>query len=179
MRRRACRTRAECVEQWGGPLTSNTVMILLWMTRLVHTSTWRRLEPGCAVPCRRADRVWMWLDCLETHSKSKSESESASSLSHSTGFRQFSFYCDTAVSCLTNDTLTTSSPDCYDYWCQASPTVRRCCSAPAASHYLRLLGDILSCILCYRLLFPVYPLVLPLDTVLSHNYHILPSFDHL
>jgi len=36
-------------------------------------------------------------------------------------------HCDTAESCLTNDTLTTlsSSSDCYDDWCRPSPTVRR------------------------------------------------------
>jgi len=35
--------------------------------------------------------------------------------------------CDTAESCLTNDTLTTfsSSSDCYDDWRRPSPTVRR------------------------------------------------------
>jgi len=43
---------------------------------------------------------------------------------------------DTAVSCLTNDMLTTSSSstDCYNDWCQASPIVCcTCCLLPATS----------------------------------------------
>jgi len=54
-------------------------------------------------------------DCLETHG------------AESFVLLCFSPHRDTAISCLTNDTLTTSSSstDCYDDWRQASPTVRR------------------------------------------------------
>jgi len=111
----------------------------------------------------------------------------------------FSPHRDTVVNCVTNDTLTTSSSNtaCYDYRRQALPTVRHptydasspcllgrplrsfpwrnCCSAPAATSS----GDILDCILCYRLLFTVYLLVFHPRHCVSHNYRILLSFYHL
>jgi len=86
----------------------------------------------------------------------------------------------TAVGCRTNNTLivSNSSTSSYDYWCQASPTVRRltydasgschrfrllCClhNASVACHWLHYLGDILGFILSYRPIFPVYLLVFP------------------
>ena len=80
MRRCACRTRAECMEQWGDPLTLSAAIILPWTTRLVHTSTWCRLEPGRAVPCRRADRVWTW--CTQEHAANAGRRESVASRGH-------------------------------------------------------------------------------------------------
>jgi len=52
-----------------------------------------------------------------------------------------------------------------DLWCQQSVSLPSsttlfprhvCCSAPTACHWLRILGDILGFILCYRPLFPVH-----------------------
>jgi len=86
--------------------------------------SWRDAELGvcavCAVRDRletRGEREWVteWYDW---------RSPGACPLSRST---VFSPRRDTAVSCLTNDTSTTSSSstDRYDDWRQASPTVRR------------------------------------------------------
>ena len=80
MRRRACWTRAECMEQWGDPLTLSAAMILQWTTRLVHTTTWCRLEPGRVVPCRRADRVWTW--CAQERAANVGHRESVASRCH-------------------------------------------------------------------------------------------------
>jgi len=76
--------------------------------------SWRDAELGVRAVCTVRDR-------LETRGESGSESPSdtdwrspgASLLSHSTVFLPHG---DTAVSCLTNDTLTSSSSstDCYD-----------------------------------------------------------------
>jgi len=100
-------------------------------------------------------------------------------------------HCDTAESCLTNDTLTTfsSSSDCYDDWRRPSPTVRRpsydasspfrrcrllrSCSNASSAQRLLLAASYIS-VLCYAtdLFFLIVPLSISLDTVLSHNYRI-------
>jgi len=62
------------------PLTPNAAMILPWTTRLIHTLTWCRLEPGRAVPCRRADRVWTWR--AREHAANAGRRESMASRGH-------------------------------------------------------------------------------------------------
>jgi len=68
--------------------------------------SWRDAELGVVAVCAVGDTTdedrWVDLLCCTPH-------------------------CDTAESCLTNDTLTTfsSSSDCYDDWRRPSPTVRR------------------------------------------------------
>jgi len=102
-------------------------------------------------------------------------------------------HCDTAVSCLTNNTLTTSSSstDCYDDWHQASPTVhrpsydasrpfcrgrlpRRFHDASAALRLLLAASYVfwMTFSVVYYVVdsFSVYLLVFSLDTVLIHNW---------
>jgi len=102
-------------------------------------------------------------------------------------------HCDTAESCLTNDTLTTFSlsSDFYDDWRQPSPTVRRpsyhasspfrwcrllsSCSNTSAAQCLLLAASYIFLVTFSVLyyvtdyLFPIVPLSISLDTVLSHN----------
>jgi len=106
--------------------------------------------------------------------------------------------CDTAESCLMNNTLTTfsSSSYCYDDWRQLSSIVR--CPAYDTSspfHRCRLLRSCHNASAAQRLLlaasyiflvtfsvlyyatdsfFPTVPLSISLDTALSHNYWITP-----
>jgi len=49
-----------------------------------------------------------------------------------------------------------------------------CCLPLATSLGVMSFDDILGFILCYKLLFPVVPISISLDTVLSHNYRITP-----
>jgi len=58
--------------------------------------------------------------------------------------------CDTAKSCLTNDTLTTfsSSSDCYDDWRRPSPTIRR----PSYDASRRSVGVVYYAVVTTRLL---------------------------
>jgi len=139
--------------------------------------SWRDAELRVRAVCAVGDR-------LETCGESGSESPSDTTgedlvLVHWVILLCFSPHRNTAMGCLTNYTLTTSSSntDCYDDWHQTSPTVRRpsynvsspflyCRLYAIATTRLLLctcclslamfLGDILGCILCYRLLFPVY-----------------------
>jgi len=109
-------------------------------------------------------------------------------------------HCDTAESCLTNDTLTTfsSSSNCYDDWRRPSPTVcrpsydtsnplhrcpllRSCYNASAAQ--LLLLAARYNCFVTFSVLYYVaisffhsVPLSISLDTVLSHNYLLLKLY---
>jgi len=108
-----------------------------------------------------------------------------------------SLHCDTAESCLTNDTLTTfsSSSGCYDDWRRPSPTVRRLSydATPAVrfvgvvyyavcqrANRLQLAATYI-CLVTFLVLyyvivscFPIASLSISLDTVLSHNYCITP-----
>jgi len=133
----------------------------------------RRAQSSCNVCCEWYDwrRPWVNLLCCSPH-------------------------CNTAESCLANDTLTTfsSSSDCYDDWRRPSLTVRRpSYDASSPSRRCRLLRSYHNASAALRLLpaaryiflvaFSVsyyftdsFSLVLPhsifLDPVLSHNYHI-------
>jgi len=135
--------------------------------------SWRDVELGardvCAVVDTTDEDRWVDLLCCPLH-------------------------CDTADSCLTNDssphsvrvpTATTTDagrPLPVLRRQQSVPSVssttqlfqRVYCSPLAASRQLHLFGDILCFILCYRLLFIIVPLSISLDTVLSHNYRITP-----
>jgi len=85
---------------------------------------WRDAELGVRAVCCEGsfgDSRWEWKWVTEWYDW---QSPGASPLSRSTVFLP---HHDTAISWLTNDTLTasSSSTDCYDDWHQASPTVRR------------------------------------------------------
>jgi len=116
---------------WGRDFSTLSSQTLLNKDRQCCES-WRNAEfwvcAACAVGATTDEDRWVDLLCCSPH-------------------------CNTAESCLTNDTLTTfsSSSDCYDDWRQPSPTVLRrqqsvlsvssttqlsqrvCCSALAAS----------------------------------------------
>jgi len=90
----------------------------------------------CWQSCRDAElgdgAVCAVTDPLETHGEGGSQSQSDTTgedmvLVRCVVLLWFLPHRDTAVSCLTNDTQTTSSSstDCYDDWRQASPTICR------------------------------------------------------
>jgi len=112
---------------------------LCWV-KIDSAESWRDTELEDHTMCFVRDR-------LETCSESGSEWQSDATGEVLVLVRRvillcFWLHCDTVVSCLTNDMLTTSSSttDCYDDWRQASPTI--CCPSYDTSspfHHCHLL----------------------------------------
>jgi len=98
-------TYSPLCSNWGHDFSTLLTQTLLNKDRQCCES-WRDAELGVRAVCAEGDTTDedRWVDLL-----------------------YYSPHCNTAESCLTNDTLTTfsSSSDCYDDWRRPSPTVRR------------------------------------------------------